>query len=75
MAIGQLADYRRFLRGDPKRTVLLSEPPSGDLLELLHADGIGVLVPTGAGFTELSIGAIKGQQDLPRRVEESRREP
>jgi hypothetical protein len=50
MAIGQLADYARFVEPDPRRVVLLPEEPSGDLLDLLAAEGISALVPGRDGF-------------------------
>jgi hypothetical protein len=53
MAIGQMADYRRFLDPPPSCKVLLPEPPASDLLELLSSQEISVMVPDGDGFREL----------------------
>lgn len=49
MAIGQLADYRRFL-GKPNCAILLPEKPSRDLLDLARAEGITVVWPCASGF-------------------------
>jgi hypothetical protein len=43
MAIGQLADYARFLDGNPDRAVLLEAKPQPDLIELLLSQGISVI--------------------------------
>jgi hypothetical protein len=56
MAIGQLADYRRFIEGEVICKVLLPAKPLGDLVDLLAHEGIGVLIPDGAGFHDLPVG-------------------
>lgn len=54
MAIGQLADYARFVPGEPKRVILLPNRPSEDLIDLLAAEGLALLVPDErAGFVEI----------------------
>jgi hypothetical protein len=53
MAIGQLADYRRFVNEHAACKVLLPTEPSEDLIDLLTREGIGILVPDGAGFRQL----------------------
>ena len=40
MAIGELADYVRFIGGRPQRAVLLPARPSADLEELLRSQGV-----------------------------------
>jgi hypothetical protein len=55
MAIGQLADYRRFVDEDVSCKILLPAEPTEDLADLLALEGIGILIPDGAtGFRELS---------------------
>lgn len=54
MAIGQLADYGRFVDDNVARKVLLPEEPNDDLVDLLTREGIGILVPDGTGFRELT---------------------
>ena len=45
-AIGQLADYKRFIPGGPKAlAVLLPSEPRQDLLELLHAEDVTAVWP------------------------------
>jgi hypothetical protein len=53
MAIGQLADYRRYVEGEVECKVLLPDEPIGDLIDLLDREGIGILVPDQQGFREL----------------------
>jgi hypothetical protein len=50
MAIGQLADYRRFAGPDARLAVLLPEKPRSDLLALLSASGVNVIYPIGAAY-------------------------
>jgi hypothetical protein len=51
MAIGQLADYRRFVDGGPKAlAVLLPSEPRVDLLELLKSQGILAVWPFEGAF-------------------------
>jgi hypothetical protein len=54
MAIGQLADYRRFVRGEIACKVLLPQEPIADLVALLKREGVGILIPDGEGFRELA---------------------
>ena len=49
MAIGQIADYRRYLN-NPKAAILVPEKPRQDLLDLAAAEKIGVIWPTANGF-------------------------
>jgi hypothetical protein len=53
MAIGQLADYRRFTEDEVACKVLLPMEPADDLVDLLTREGIGILVPDGDGFRQL----------------------
>lgn len=53
MAVGQMADYRRFLHPPPSCKVLLPDAPPSELLELLWSQEIGALVPDEAAFREL----------------------
>ena len=43
MAIGQLADYARFMSDDPRQAVLLPERPRRDLEDLLSDQGIALI--------------------------------
>jgi hypothetical protein len=58
MAIGQLADYGRFVSGDPRAAVLVPEEPRGDLLALLKGQGIAAIWPMAGGFTDTVAGAL-----------------
>ena len=51
MAIGQLADYSRFIDADAKKAILVPEKPRPDLLDLASSQGIDVIWPIeGGGF-------------------------
>jgi len=50
MAIGQLADYARFVEGGAERAVLLPSRPRADLLELLSSEGITTIWPERDGY-------------------------
>jgi hypothetical protein len=43
MAIGQLADYGRFVPAAKRRAVLLAEKPAADLLALIESCGLGAI--------------------------------
>jgi hypothetical protein len=59
MAIGQLADYRRFIKPRPSCAVLLPERPRPDLEKLLSAEGIAVVWPVENGrFADNKAGAF-----------------
>jgi hypothetical protein len=49
MAVGQIADYRRFLNG-PRCAILLPAKPRQDLLELAKTEEIAVVWPSPNGF-------------------------
>jgi hypothetical protein len=57
MAIGQLADYGRFVDGRPHLAVLLPEQPRADLLKLLQSQEIAAIWPEEGGF--LSTGPLE----------------
>jgi hypothetical protein len=57
MAIGQLADYSRFVNGGAKElAVLLPSPPRQDLLELLKSQGITSIWPANGAFLAVEPG-------------------
>lgn len=59
MAIGQLADYRRHLKPEPKHlAVLVPSEPRGDLCDLLLSQGISWIYPTESGFEDSTGGAL-----------------
>lgn len=60
MAIGQLADYSRFVEGgQPQhRAVLLPSQPRPDLRELLTSQGIELIYPGGEGFEDSTGGSL-----------------
>lgn len=59
MAIGQLADYRRFIEPRPSCAVLLPERPRSDLEMLLSIEGIAVVWPIeDGGFADNKAGAF-----------------
>jgi hypothetical protein len=59
MAIGQLADYSRFVGGEPVRAVLLPEAPRPDLRALLKSQGVALIWPKPPnGFQDDRDGAL-----------------
>ena len=59
MAIGQLADYARFIRPAPKRrAVLVPERPPQDLEALLKAENIAVVWREGKKFADNADGEL-----------------
>jgi hypothetical protein len=56
MAIGQLADYARFVRPEPIKAILLEARPSADLVDLLASQSIGVIWRDGDGFADDASG-------------------
>lgn len=58
MAIGQLADYRRFEPSDPDVAVLLPRRPIPDLQRLLSGLDIGVVWPVRGGFRDTVGGKL-----------------
>lgn len=58
MAIGQIADYRRFASEEATPAVLLPEQPRADLLSLLETAGIAAIWPLDGGFTDTADGAL-----------------
>ena len=56
MAIGQLADYLRFVRPEPALAVLLEAEPAPDLVKLLGLQGIAVIWRHGDGFKDNARG-------------------
>jgi hypothetical protein len=63
MAIGQLADYKRFFNdGSPRLlAVLVPREPRRDLCELLAAEGIDVIFQGRDGFEDSTGGALVGK--------------
>jgi hypothetical protein len=60
MAIGQLADYKRFVQdGKPNHlAVLLPSKPRPDLCELLASQGIELIYPKDGGFEDSTEGSL-----------------
>jgi hypothetical protein len=58
MAIGQLADYRRFEPTEPDVAVLLPKRPIRDLERLLTGLDIGVVWPVSGGFRDTVGGRL-----------------
>src|SRR5262245_5961673 len=59
MAIGQLADYRRFIEPRPRCAVLLPERPRSDLETLLATEGVAIVWPVeGDKFEDNMNGAF-----------------
>lgn len=63
MAIGQLADYKRFVSaGAPNHiAVLLPSEPRADLCDLLASQGIDLIFKTHAGFDDSTGGSLVGK--------------
>lgn len=63
MAIGQLADYKRFVSdGSPNHVaVLLPSEPRADLCELLAFEGIDIIFKSDQGFDDSTGGALVGK--------------
>lgn len=57
-AIGQLADYSRFVDGAPRRAVLVPVSPSSDLRALLRSAGVEAVWPRGEGFEDTANGEL-----------------
>jgi hypothetical protein len=60
MAIGQLADYRRFVGKDATPAILVPERPRQDLLSLLESQGIEAIWPSPRGFDDTAGGRLLG---------------
>jgi hypothetical protein len=62
MAIGQLADYRRFFGADQLNhlAVLVPREPRRDLCDLLLTEKIELIYPTLTGFEDSTGGALVG---------------
>jgi hypothetical protein len=58
MAIGQLADYGRFLDSTVARAVLFDAKPHPDLVALLHSQGIVTIWRTGEDFADNAKGSF-----------------
>ena len=58
MAIGQLADYARFLPEAKRRVVLLGSQPASDLLDLLASCGVGAVWRSGRSFKDNAGGGF-----------------
>jgi hypothetical protein len=58
MAIGQLADYARFIEPPPDRAILLPAKPSQDVIDLLNSQGISTIWREGPGFRDNAGGAF-----------------
>ena len=56
MAIGQLADYGRFVPGGTERAALFDAKPGDDLLALLTSAGIAAVWRNGDGFVDNAKG-------------------
>jgi hypothetical protein len=54
MALGQLADYVRFIEPRPRKALLVPQRPRDDLLKLLVLEGIAVMWRSENGFEEVS---------------------
>jgi hypothetical protein len=52
MAIGQLADYARFIKPAPQRAILLEAIPTPDLCRLLRDQGVATIWRDGAAFVD-----------------------
>lgn len=62
MAIGQLADYRRFVSGGSPRhlVILVPREPRTDLYDLVTSQGIDLIFKSGERFEDSTGGALVG---------------
>jgi hypothetical protein len=58
MAIGQLADYKRFIPDLKHLALLLPTQPRPDLADLLASQGIGLIYPAGDEFEDSTAGEL-----------------
>jgi hypothetical protein len=58
MAIGQLADYKRFIKPTPELAILVPSAPRQDLQQLLQGEGIAIVWPAAHGFTDTRDGRL-----------------
>jgi hypothetical protein len=58
MAIGQIADYGRFVSPVERRAVLLEAKPHPDLLDLLKSQGIAAIWRASKGFADNADGTF-----------------
>jgi hypothetical protein len=58
MAVGQLADYRRFVSPAPQLAILVPEEPRSDLRALLDSEGIAIVWRANGGFTDTTGGSL-----------------
>jgi hypothetical protein len=58
MAIGQLADYRRFVHKQTAAAILVPERPRADLLALLESQGIEAIWPARDSFEDTANGGL-----------------
>jgi hypothetical protein len=58
MAIGQIADYRRFVGKEATAAILVPERPRADLLALLASQGIEAVWPRGDAFEDTAGGQL-----------------
>jgi hypothetical protein len=52
LAIGQLADYVRFVSPRPQRAILLETKPNRDVHDLLRSQDIAVIWRNDGGFSD-----------------------
>lgn len=58
MALGQLADYKRFVPTAPRLALLVPEEPRADLRALLDSEGVELIWRTDSGYTDSADGAL-----------------
>jgi len=67
MAIGQLADYKRFVQGGQPNhlAVLLPSQPRPDLFQLLASQEIELIYPEDEGFNDSTGGSLLAPRNQP----------
>jgi hypothetical protein len=64
MAIGQLADYKRFVHPTPQLAVLVPSEPREDLRTLLNNEGITVIWPDADAFVVIGVSGPDGEPSV-----------
>lgn len=66
MALGQLLDYRHYIKPDAQLAVLLPAQAPPTITEVLHAHRVGVIYPDAELSVSRRVGShYRGQRSVP----------